>query len=85
MTPRPSRSTRRCLALCNTATGLRAPQGGALALQRQSFDRICRTEGQQTVRQPHASRIDLALGKQVTEDQTMGDDGDEKQGVPEFT
>lgn len=35
--------------------------------------------------QSHANRIDLALGKQVTEDQTMGDDGDEKQGVQEFT
>lgn len=34
---------------------------------------------------PRTDRIDLALREQVTEDQTMGDDGDEKQGVREFT
>lgn len=85
MTPLPLRSTPRRLALCNTATGLRAPQDGARALQRQSFDRSQRAEVSRVTQQSHVNRIDLALGKQVTEDQTMGDDGDEKQGVQEFT
>lgn len=85
MTPLPSRSTLRRLALCNTATGLRAPQGGARVLSRLSFVRDQRSEGEQVTRQPHTDRIDLALRGQVTEDQTMGDDGDEKQGVQELT
>jgi len=84
-TPLPSRSTPRRLALCNTATGLRAPRDGARALERLSVDRSSRAEVKRVTQQSHANRIDLALGKQVTEDQTMGDDGDEKQGVKEFT
>lgn len=78
MTPLPLRSTRRRLALCNTATGLRAPRELSLV-------RNPRAEGRRTAQQAKASEIDLALGKQVTEDQTMGDDGDEKQGVQELT
>ncbi|CZT16242.1 uncharacterized protein RCC_02084 [Ramularia collo-cygni] len=84
MTPLPLRSTPRRLALCNTATGLRAPQDGARALERRSFDASSRAGVKRVTQQSHANRINLALRKQVTEDQTM-DDGDAKQGVQEFT
>ncbi|EGP89582.1 uncharacterized protein MYCGRDRAFT_103568 [Zymoseptoria tritici IPO323] len=82
-TPLLLRSTRRRLALCNTATGLRAPREGALtALQRRSLGRdrrVARCE--RSGRQVQVSRTTRAVFLGSSEDQGVGDDGNEQHGV----
>lgn len=88
MTPRLLRSTPGRLARLNAATGLRAPQGGANALARQSPDEVQRARVELIAKkQAQADQTRMALSEQLQgtargqEDRTMGDDGDETHGV----